>query len=184
MSVHWEDTNVKTRVSTVLLTAIAVLAMLAGCSSDNSEHARVVAEVESVNLGAPLLVDDADAYEAVTVSFTARPYIEGLTTDGTSGAYSSFIVTAYDVTWEGTSASAPANIGDYNISRAGAHLQVPVYERAQFSVLVVDPAMKAAVMSTSFTANAHLTFYGHDSGNESEVAVHASLATVFTATAP
>jgi hypothetical protein len=191
MSVHWEDTNVKTRVTTVLLAVLAGLAVLSGCSSDNAEHARVVADVQSVNEGAPLIAayvdvggdgveggtDDSYPIDAVPVIFTARPYIEGLSASDAGGAYSSFIITAYDLTWEGASVNAPAGLADHNVVRGATQLQVPLFDQAELAVMIADRTLKDAVMTpgNDFKAIARLTFYGHDSGSEAEVAVRTAL---------
>jgi len=190
MSVHWEDTNVKTRVSTVMFALFVVLAVLGGCSSDNSERSRVVCEVQSVNDGAPLIsayinvgtdgvvggTDDSYPIDAVTVRFSARPYIDGLSGSASDGAYSSFIIHAYDLVWE-PGLNAPAGLTAFNVSRGAAQLQVPVFEQAELSVLVADRALKDAVMTptSDFRAIARLTFYGHDSGSEHEVMIQTSL---------
>ena len=196
MSVHWEDTNVKTRVSTVLLAVLAGLAVLSGCSSDNSEHSRVVADVQSVNEGAPLIAayvdvgsdgvvggtDDVYPIDWVPVIFTARPYIEGLSGSDAGGAYSSFIITAYDLVWEGVSANTPAGLTTYNVSRGATQLQVRLFEEAELAVMVADRDLKETLMTqgNDFTAIARLTFYGHDSGSEAEVAVRTALMVNFT----
>jgi hypothetical protein len=190
MSVHWEDTNVKTRVSTVMFALFVVLAVFGGCSSDNSERSRVVCEVQSVNQGVPLIAayvdvgtdgvpggtDDRLPIDAVPVIFVARPYIDGLSGGAGDGSYSSFIIHAYDLVWE-PGLNAPAGMDAFNVSRGATHLQVPMFEEAELSVLIADRALKDAVMTptSDFRAIARLTFYGHDSGSEHEVAVRTSL---------
>ena len=66
--------------------------------------------------------------------------------------------------------------------RGATQLQVPLFEEAELAVMIADRALKDAVMTqgNDFVAIARMTFYGHDSGSEAEVAVRTSLMVNFT----
>lgn len=182
----------KARALMIMLALLLGLSALTGCSTDNNERQRLVAEADLVNAGTPLVVaglndngtgaDTADDFvpiEALNVMFSARPLND--TMEITEfGPYSTFNITHYDLTWI-PGPSAPAELTNYNKSRALLTVTVPVFNDVEASVLVGDLAMKGEdwFPGTAFTAELLVTFYGHESGSEYEVALQAGTSVQF-----
>lgn len=200
INVHREDNTVKTRVLIISLLATLMTVALTGCSNhDGNEWERLVCAVESVNGGAPLLsayaeigndniagtADDVFTVDWVPVVFRARPYSSSIVLPE-DGVQSWFQITSYDLTWEPLGA-APAGLTDHNIVGGLVDVRVPVYEDAVGSVLIADRVLKEEpwflqLINTpgySFTANCHLTFYGHESGNTREVTIDGGFMVTF-----
>ena len=171
------------------------LFVLTGCSTDNNEHQRLVAEADLVNGGSPLVLaanntngtiitdDDYVPIEFLNVIFSARPLNDTMIIPE-NGTYSTFNVTHYDLVWvPGT--NAPAALTTYNVSRGNLTVSIPVYDEVAASVLVGNLSMKAEAWfpgtGSPFTADLQVTFYGHESGSEHEVAVHAGTTVQFVA---
>ncbi len=182
--------------SRVLFALLAALLAATGCSSDNNEVQRVVCSVQSINDGNPVvsaavntgadagnLSDDYVPLDFVPVLFYARPG-SSLLTIPENGAYSAFIITAYDAVWE-PGAGAPAALTDYNVSRGLLTARVPINDEFLVSFPIAPQEMKgeawypAQYSGTVFTANLALTFYGHAEGSDREVAVPAGTTVTF-----
>ena len=183
----------------LILGLIAGLVGMTGCSDkDGNEWERLVCEVESVNMGAPLLsgyVDlgndgapggDDDIYpiDYVPVVFRARPYSTALTIPD-DGAYSWFHITSYNLTWI-PGLGAPAELTNYNMTGALCDVIVPVNEDALVTVLIAGRQMKEepwfSILETnglSYSANCQLDFIGHESGSDREVTVPCGLLVTF-----
>lgn len=205
----------RTRVLSAAIALVMGLVPLVGCDSDNdSELQRVVCEVELVNDGAPLVSayvedggdgiigadptsgtnDDDLSFDQVAVSFRARPFSTSTTTIIEDGAYSSFIITGYNLIWH-AGAAAPLDLSPYNVTNGPFYLKVPINEDAVAAVMVVDRAMKGAILAAmggsypnnlwpetlDFTAIAELQFIGHDSGSQHETTIYSGLSVTFTA---
>ncbi len=175
--------------------ALAGLLSLGGCSDDGANDSqRLVCDVMTVNAGSPLVCayvnagsdqtvgtdDDYQPIDSVQVIFHARPYGSTVFVPE-DGAYSWFEVTRYDITWD-----APAGAPDlsvHDVQGGAAYAMVPVYEEGAVSVLVAGMDFKSAQWFSDlyndvippFQATAHLTFYGHESGSDEEVAIEAGL---------
>lgn len=181
-----------------LLLAVALgLVALGGCSTDNNERQRLVAEADLLNGGSPLIIaavnagspsdldDDFVPIEFVSVVFSARALNNTMVIpDGSP--YSTFNVTGYDLVWR-PNTGAPAELTAYNVSRGNLTVTVPVDDIAAASILVGNLAMKAEPWFVDmfngarapFTAELDLTFYGHESSSEHEVAIHAGTSVLF-----
>ena len=201
MHVHLEDETVNSRVMnlTLILGLITVLVGMTGCSDkDANEWERLVCEVESVNVGSPLLsgyVDlgndgapggDDDTYpiDYVPVVFRARPYSMALTIPE-DGPYSWFHITGYNLTWI-PHPGAPAELTNYNIVGALCDVIVPVNDDALVTVMIAGRQMKEeawfSILETnglSYSANCQLDFIGHESGSDREVIVPGGLLVTF-----
>jgi hypothetical protein len=196
MSVHREGETVKSRALITLMALAMGLAALTGCSDNSNELQPLVCEVHSVNEGAPLLSaalnagndrrpgteDDFVPIDFVPVVFRARALNETMNIPD-DGAYSSFIITGYDLTWSTTDANAPAELSFFNITGGMASGKVPVEDDAIVSVLVAPLEMKGSTWfqailnggAPPFTATANLVFKGHVSGSSHEVEIPAGL---------
>jgi hypothetical protein len=177
---------VKARALMIMLALLLGLLAVTGCSTDNNERQRLVAQADLVNAGTPLLIagnntngtaadpnDDFVPIEALNVVFSARPLND--TMDITEfGPYSTFNITHYDLTWI-PGPNAPAALTNYNKSRSVFTLTVPVFNDVEASILVGELAMKSEAWfpGTAFTADLMVTFYGHESGSEHEVMLQA-----------
>lgn len=181
------------------LAAVAVLAMLAGCSEDGNEWQRLVCEVQSVNTGNPLVSayldagndrqegtnDDYLPIDVVPVVFHARPYSSAITLPE-DGPNSYFDIVAYDLTWN-PGPTCPEELADYNVVNAPCYARVPVYDEASVGILIADRGMKEQSWyyelyedrGLSFNATAELTFYGHESGSDELIAIPAGLQVTF-----
>ena len=176
----------------IMLALLLGLAALTGCSTDNNERQRLVAEANLVNAGIPLVVaglndngtgsDPADDFvpiEALNVMFSARPLND--TMEITEfGPYSTFNVTHYDLTWI-PGPGAPAELTNYNKTGSLLTVTIPVFQNVEAAVLVGDQAMKAESWfpGSPFTAELVVTFYGHESGSEHEVMLQAGTSVQF-----
>ncbi len=180
----------------LILMAALLLAMLAlsGCSTDNNEHQRLVAEADLVNAGAPVTVafqndngtagdfsDDFTPIEFVSVLFTVRP-LNSTMVIPEDGTYSTFNVTHYDLVWSSNDPTVP--LSDYNVSRGNITVTIPVDDEVVAAVLVGNLAMKTETWfpgngGTPFTAELEIIFYGHESSSEHEVAVRAGTTVQF-----
>ena len=175
---------------------LTVLSLAAGCSDDDSNDLqRLVVDVQSVNAGAPLVSaylnagsdnivgtdDDFQPIDSIQVVFHARPY-GSLITMPEDGAYSWFQVVRYDLEWQ-NEPGVPVNLTQHNIYGGNTAAMVPVYEEGAASVLITGIDVKNTDWFVeiftgdieSFQANAHITFYGHESGSDEEVAIEAGL---------
>ncbi len=193
-TVHREEENVNSRV--LFLTTALMLAVIAltGCSTENNEHQRLVAEADLVNAGAPLVIahfndngtaDPADDFipiEFMNVTFSARPLNDTMVIAENS-TYSTFNVTSYDLVWL-PGPAAPAELANYNVTRGTMTVSIPVNGEVVAGVLVGDLSMKSEIWfpGAPFTANAEVTFYGHESGSEYEVSFKAGTAVQFVNT--
>ena len=179
----------------ILLALLVGLAALTGCSSDNNEHHRLVAEADLVNAGTPLVVaalndngtgdDPADDFvpiETLNVVFSARPLNNTMEIEE-FGPYSTFNITAYDLTWI-PSVGAPAGLTAYNVRGGRLTVSVPVYDEIEASVLVGNLSMKAEAWfpGNPFTADLVVTFYGHSSGSEDVVSLEVGTTVQFLQT--
>jgi hypothetical protein len=180
-----------------MLVLMLGLIALTGCSSENNEHQRLVAEADLVNSGGPLVIaavnvgdptdltDDFVPIETANVMFSARPLNDTMVIPE-NGTYSTFNVTHYSLTWT-PSATAPAALTDYNVERGLFTVSIPVNDEIEAGVLVGNLAMKAEPWFQAmyngvippFTAELSLVFYGHESGSEHEVAVPAGTTVMF-----
>lgn len=190
------------RSSVVGLLLVAGLVLFAGCSNDDgNDWQRLVCDVQSVNAGEPLVSaylnagsdnqpgtdDDYQPIDTVPVVFHARPYGSTISLPE-DGAFSWFQVERYDLVWE-TDAGAPADLSPHNVIGGAVSAMVPVYEEGAATVLIVGVDMKNADWFVdvytgdipSFQADARLTFYGHESGSDEEVAIEAGLRVNFIA---
>lgn len=186
------------RALILVLALLLGLTLMSGCSDSDSE--RLVCEVQSVNGGLPLISgyvnvgtdgltpteDDFYPIDIVPVVFYARPYGTTVTLPE-DGPYSWFHVTSYDLTWIPGDVAA-AQLVDHNVVGAFCDAMVPVNEDATINVIIADRTLKDAAWflpalsstaSGTFTAQAQLTFYGHESGSEREVAIPAGLSVNF-----
>ncbi|MCP4572023.1 MAG: hypothetical protein GY838_06675 [bacterium] len=197
------------RTRVLIATAAVILAAgcVSGCSTDDtSEWNRVVCEVEAVNGGAPLVAayvvdggdgiiggaepDDSYTIDFVTLAFTARPYSSSTMTIPEGGAYSSFIVTGYNLTWvPGPNTPVGLDLTQYNVRNAPFYVQVPINGDAESAVLVGTRDLKESVYDTfggpwtferDFDAALQMEFIGHDSGSQHEVIVSTGLMVNFT----
>ena len=200
--IHWtkvqrEEENVNSRAFFLLLTLMLAIASLTGCSTDNNEHQRLVAEADLVNSGAPMIIallndngtgddptDDYTPIEFLNVLFSARPLNDTMVIPE-GGTYSSFNITHYDLVW--TSHDATRALSAYNVSRGNLTVNIPVDQEIAAGVLVGNLSMKDEAWFPSpsglgpFTAELAVTFYGHESGSEHEVAIHAGTTVQFIA---
>ena len=179
------------RVLLLIAALTLTLVALTGCSTDNNEHQRLVAEASLTNDGTPLVVahyndngtiDPADDYipiESLNVLFTARPLNDTMVIPEGS-TYSTFNVTSYDLTWL-PSLNAPSGLTDYNVTRGHLTVNVPVDGEAIAGVLIGNLSMKTEAWfpGSPFVADLEVTFYGHESGSEHEVAIHAGTTVQF-----
>lgn len=175
--------------------ALAGLLSLGGCSDDGANDAqRLVCDVMTVNAGNPLVSayvnagsdqtvgtdDDYQPIDTVQVIFHARPYGSTVFVPE-DGAYSWFEITRYDLRWE-TPAGAP-DLSGQGVTGGVAYAMVPAYEEGAVSVLIAGMDFKSAQWFIdlyneaipSFQATARLTFYGHESGSDEEVAIETGL---------
>jgi hypothetical protein len=179
--------------------ALAALAILAGCSEDGAQYQRLVCEVQSVNAGNPLVsgyldagsdriegtTDDFLPIDIVPVVFHARPY-NGSTLLPEDGPNSYFDVVSYDLTWI-PGPTCPDQLLDYNVVNAPCHARIPAFEEGAVGILIADRGMKEqdwyyelfADRGLSFNATADLVFYGHESGSDELVEIHAGLQVTF-----
>lgn len=199
----------KSRVIILTLTLGLFIGLvgMTGCSDkEGNEWERLVCEVESVNEGVPLLSvyldvgsdgisgtqDDSYPIDWVPVTFRARPYSSSITIPE-DDVYSWFHVTSYDLTWI-PGAAAPAQLVDYNVRGGLCDAIVPVHDEGVVAVLIADRGMKEEpwymdllvdvdpaydYTGVGYTANCELTFYGHESGSDREVAIPCGLVVTF-----
>ncbi|MFO7607758.1 MAG: hypothetical protein R6X35_00985 [Candidatus Krumholzibacteriia bacterium] len=186
-----------TRVLKAVAPLVLLVALLGGCSGDSSERQRIVLEVVTVNAGNPLVAayqeqDETDVYytlDSVPVVFHARPYSQSMTIP-TDGAYSSFVITGYNLVWHpGANVPAGLDLSQFNVQNVPFFVQVPVGDEAGSSLMVADRVIKEGVgavlgtpwpLSQDFTAYLEMQFIGHASGDEHEVIVPAGLGVSFT----
>jgi hypothetical protein len=183
----------------MLVAALAAVALLAGCSEDGNEWQRLVCEVQSVNAGNPLVSgylnagndrivgtqDDFMPIDIVPVVFHARPYSSTMVLPE-DGPNSYFDIVSYDLTWI-PGPTCPDELMDYNIVNAPCNARIPAYEESSVAILIADRGMKEqdwyyelfADLGTSFGATAELTFYGHESGSDELVQIPAGLQVTF-----
>ena len=181
-----------------LLTALMLaLFALTGCSTDNNEHQRLVAEADLVNTGQPLIIayqndngtadDPADDFvpmEFMSILFSARPLNDTMVIPE-DGTYSTFNITHYDLVW--TTHDDTRALSDYNVSRGNLTVSIPVDDEVIASILVGNISMKGEAWFPGnpagglgpFTADLAVTFYGHESSSEHEVAIHAGTTVQF-----
>jgi hypothetical protein len=177
------------------LSMILLLLALGGCEEDGNDWQRLVCDVEIVNAGSPLVSayldagsdnevgteDDFQPIDMVQVVFHARPYSSTVSIPEDS-PYSWFQVESYDLVWE-NNPLVPVDLQPFNVYDGVVNLRVPVNEEGAASVLVAGVDMKNAPwfidiangFMGSFQADLHLTFYGHESGSDEEVALDAGL---------
>jgi len=177
------------------LSMILLLLALGGCEEDGNDWQRLVCDVEIVNGGSPLISafldagsdnevdteDDFQPIDMVQVVFHARPYSSTVSIPEDS-PYSWFQVESYDLVWE-NNPLVPVDLQPFNVYDGVVNLRVPVNEEGAASVLVAGVDMKntpwfidiANGFMESFQTNLHLTFYGHESGSDEEVALDAGL---------
>jgi hypothetical protein len=186
-----EEEKVNSRALFLIAALLLGLFVMTGCSTDNNEHQRLVAEADLVNDGSPLVLaalndngtpDDNDNFvpiEFLNVMFSARPLNDTMTITE-NGPYSTFNVTHYDLVWV-PGANAPAALTTYNVSRGNLSVSIPVDDEVGASVLVGNLSMKSEgwFPGSPFTADLQVTFYGHESGSEYEVALHAGTTVQF-----
>ncbi|MFN2370685.1 MAG: hypothetical protein ABR506_05945 [Candidatus Krumholzibacteriia bacterium] len=186
-----------TRVLKAVAPLVLLVALLGGCSGDSSERQRIVLEVVTVNAGNPLVAayqeqDETDVYytlDSVPVVFHARPYNQSMTIP-TDGAYSSFVITGYNLVWHpGANVPAGLDLSQFNVENVPFFVQVPVGDDAGSSLMVADRVIKEGIgavlgtpwtLSQDFTAYLEMQFIGHASGDEHEVIVPAGLGVSFT----
>ena len=181
----------------LMLVLLVGLFALNGCSTDNNEHQRLVAEADLVNAGGPLIVafenvgdptdpdDNFTPIEIATVLFSARPLNDTMVIPE-DGTYSTFNVTGYSLSWT-PSPEGPAELTDYNVERGNITVSIPVGEEVVGGVLVGHMGMKSEPwfldlfngVRPSFTAELDITFFGHESGSEHEVEVPAGTTVMF-----
>jgi hypothetical protein len=189
----------KNLIISMIVTAVAALGLLAGCSQDGSEWQRLVCEVETVNAGNPLVsgyldagsdriegtTDDFLPIDIVPVVFHARPYNSTIVLPE-DGPNSYFDIVAYDLTWI-PGPTCPDELLDYNVVNAPCHARIPVYEEGALGILIADRGMKEQDWyyalfedrGLSFNASADLVFYGHESGSDELIELHAGLQVTF-----
>ncbi len=182
--------------SRVLFALLAALLAATGCSTDNNEWQRVVCSVQSINGGAPVVSaavntgadagntsDDYVPLDFVSVMFWARPG-SSLVTVPEDGAYSAFIITAYDAVWQPLP-GAPDELTQYNVRRGMLSARVPINDEFAVAFAIAPQEMKeqswypVQYSPTVYTANLQLTFYGHAEGSEHEVAIPAGTVVTF-----
>lgn len=195
----------RTRVLAVTLALILSLGLLSGCSNDNdSERQRLVADVEIVNGGVPVIAawiedggdgiipssDDSRPVDVVEVLFRARPYSYGTMTIPEDDVYSSVIITGYNLYWE-TDYNAPAGLdmSQFNITNGAFYMKVAVGEDAISAVMITTLPMKDAIAAqlgnpwpttSDFTANARLEFIAHETGSQHEYTIDSGVYVHFT----
>jgi hypothetical protein len=188
-----EEEKVNSRALFLIAALLLGLFVMTGCSTDNNEHQRLVAEADLVNGGSPLILaanntngtpatdDDFVPIEFLNVMFSARPLNDTMII-AENGPYSTFNVTHYDLVWV-PGPNAPAALTTYNVSRGNLSVSIPVDDDVAASVLVGNLSMKSEAWfptgANGFVANLQVTFYGHESGSEHEVAVHAGTTVQF-----
>jgi hypothetical protein len=187
MSVHREGETVNSRALITIMALVIGLVALTGCSDNSNELQRVVCEVESINGGVPLVSaalnlgsdglentgDDYVPIDVVPVVFRARAYNSSMNIPE-DGAYSSFIITGYSITWSSSDPNAPADLATFNLVNGAVSTQVPVDDEGFVSVLVASAEMKNAPWfqnilagtAPPFTAQANFVFQGHVSGTD------------------
>lgn len=183
---------------TLILGLTVGLVGMTGCSSkDGNEWERLVCEVESVNLGEPLMSayinlgsdvvspdDDYYPIDFVPVVFRARAYSEAITIPEDS-PNSWFHITSYNLSWEPTG-GMPAAVTDYDIVGGFCDVVVPINDEGVVSVLIADRQMKEQTWFTdlvgtnmNYVANCRLDFFGHETGSEREVMVSGGILVTF-----
>jgi len=188
---------VNSRALFLFMALMVGLFVLTGCGTDNAERQRLVAEADLVNGGQPLIVaalnvgdpgnntDDFVPIEMVSVVFSARPLNDTMVIPE-NGTYSTFNVTHYSLEWV-LDASTPPGLSAYDVERANITVSIPVNDDVVASVLVASLAMKsepwfidmADRITDPFTAGLNITFYGHGSSSEYEVALPAGTHVLF-----
>jgi len=185
---------VNSRVLFLIAALMLVLGALIGCSTDNNERQRLVAEADLTNGGTPLViahlnnngtddpVDDFVPIESFNVLFSARPLNDTMVIPE-GGTYSTFNITRYDITWH-PGFDAPAGLTDYNVTGGNLTVSVPVNDEVIAGVLVGNLSMKSEPWfpGAPFTADLEVTFYGHESGSEHEVSFRAGSTVQFVDT--
>ncbi len=183
----------------LFLFVVLMLGLIAfsGCSTDNNEHQRLVAEAALINDGNPMIIaavnegdpgnlaDDFTPIEFAHVLFSARPLNDTMVIPE-GGTYSTFNVTHYDLTWV-PEAGAPAGLTAYNVTGGNISVSIPVDDEVMASVLVGTLAMKSeawfpATPDLSFTAALNIVFWGHESGSEHEVGIPTGTTVLFVPT--
>ncbi len=191
--VQREEEKVNSRALFLIAALMLGLFVLTGCSTDNNERQRLVAEADLVNAGAPIVVaalnnngtpvtdDDFVPIEFMNVMFSARPLNDTMVIPE-YGTYSTFNVTSYDLVWVPGN-NAPAALTDYNVSRGNLTVSIPVNDDISAAVLIGNLSMKGEAWfpGSPFTAGLQVTFYGHESGSEHEVAFTAGTTVQFVA---
>lgn len=169
---------------------------LVGCSSDNeNEGERLVCEVESVNLGNPLIsfymieVGEGDysfPIDVVPVVFRARPFSSAIVLPE-DAAFSWFHITSYDLIWH-PGAGCPEEITDHNITDGYCDILVESGEEGYGSILIADRLMKEEPWfwtplldptAPSYSANCELIFKGHESGSDRVVEIPGGMYVTF-----
>jgi len=196
---------VKTRCVLITLAVILAMTALTGCDTDNNERQRLVCEVAAVNNGAPLISaylnsgndkivgtdDDFFPIDSVPVLFKARALNSQMVLPE-NGTYSWFHITSYDLVWH-PGPTAPQELTNYNVTGGLVDAIVPVDDESVVSILVADRSMKEQpwfrqlfddfmdpnTPPSSFNAFLEITFYGHETSSEHQVAIPAGLAVNF-----
>lgn len=181
----------------------ALFAFLAGCDNDPEQN-RSVVTVASLNDNSPLMsdvweqgsviLDDTDNYyldddhvleDWIPVLFFNRPY-NSLVTASPSSPHGDFIVTHYRIQWERTDGGAQV-LPDHE---AGLGILIPSGEFIEATIQVVtfenkitqfinDLCYVCATPLDEIFMNAHITFYGHELGNDRETEIEATLGVSF-----
>lgn len=175
---------------------LIALFVLSGCENhEGNDWERLVCDVQVTNAGAPLVAayldagadqtagteDDFQPIDSVQVIFHARPYSSNIIIPE-DGVYSWFQVERYDLEWE-NNPLVPVDLTQHNVYDSVIDVMVPVNEEAGGSVLVSGVDMKSAPWFVdiytgdlaAFQADAHITFYGHESGSSEEIELPAGV---------
>ncbi len=193
----------------LVLTAImaVVFAILTGCDNNKPGQARSVVTVSSLNANQPhvsdileqgdsmfvntgfrilaVTTDDFIAADMVPVIFYNRPYNSMIATEP-GMPHGDFVISRYRVRWERTD-SGTFTLPDYE---AGLGLSIPSGEESEASILLVtyDNKFNTVLWDLNYLGtdwdqevhmDAHITFYGYESGTDREIAIETTLGVVF-----
>jgi len=180
------------RFITFAVVASAFAVFVAGCKND-PEQQRSVISVASLNCNEPgqsdvleqgdslnLLSDDFYADDWSRVRFENKPY-DGLITTDPGAPHGDFLVTHYHIHWTRSSGGPVLPDRDENMT-----VSIPSGKDNVGFVRLVSFQDKETPILTALQyapghirMTAHITFYGHEVGNDRETSVETSLSVEF-----
>ncbi len=195
------------RSTWILALALSVTPLLTSCE-ENSERQRSAVEIAFVaeggvyvagmlDAGADRIVGTSDDFTPaghVAITVNNRSYNQFISAPDT-GPFSHFHVTDVAVEWRSTGASPLSELAPFNYA-GGYDVTIPQGEQITFNVMVVPFNMKQStyfqdLLGTalsgpayspqvpSFSASAHVTLTGHESGSTREYEVEGSVIVEF-----